>query len=158
MFEKILVGYDGSPGAKAALDGAAALAKQFGAAITALFVRGPLPGYSDLPGEFEGEAEAADEEFAKRQAEVADFAARQGLAIRCEVCMGHPAKAIVQRADKDGYDLIVIGHSGHSELWGRLLGDTAHRVSDHAHCSVLVIKSGESPLPTSSKDEPAHSV
>jgi nucleotide-binding universal stress UspA family protein len=25
-------------------------------------------------------------------------------------------------------------------LWGRLLGDTADRISDHAHCSVLIVK------------------
>ena len=37
----------------------------------------------------------------------------------------------------------LIGHSDHSELWGRLLGDTADRVSDHAHCSVLIVKQPE---------------
>jgi hypothetical protein len=37
----------------------------------------------------------------------------------------------------------VIEHSDHSELWGRLLGDTADRVSDHAHCSVLIVKQPE---------------
>lgn len=39
--------------------------------------------------------------------------------------------------------MIVVGHSDHSELWGRLLGDTADRVSDHAHCSVLIVKQPE---------------
>jgi nucleotide-binding universal stress UspA family protein len=34
----------------------------------------------------------------------------------------------------------VVGHSDHSGLWGRLLGDTADRISDHAHCSVLIVK------------------
>jgi nucleotide-binding universal stress UspA family protein len=42
-----------------------------------------------------------------------------------------------------GYDLILISRSDHSELWGRLLGDTADRVSDHAHCSVLIVKQPE---------------
>ena len=46
----------------------------------------------------------------------------------------------MQHADEGGYDLIIVGHSGHSELWGRLLGDTADRIADHAHCSVLVVK------------------
>ena len=44
-------------------------------------------------------------------------------------------------ADEGRYDLVVVGHSDHSELWGRLLGDTADRISDHAHCSVLIVKS-----------------
>ena len=47
---------------------------------------------------------------------------------------------MVKFANDGGYDLIVIGHSDHSELWGRLLGDTADRISDHAHCSVLIVK------------------
>ena len=140
MFHKILVGYDGSKGGKAALANAAALGKKFDARVTALWVREPLPRHSDLPGEFEGEAEAADEYYAARQKEVASVAAQSGLAIACEIRRGHAAKALVTVARDGGYDLVVIGHSDHSELWGRLLGDTADRIRDHAPCSVLIIK------------------
>jgi len=48
--------------------------------------------------------------------EEAEVAAQHGLAIGCET------------------------RSDHSEMWGRLLGDTADRISDHAHCSVLIVK------------------
>jgi len=71
---------------------------------------------------------------------VAAVAREHGVEIPCETRRGHPAKAIVKFADEGGYDLIVIGHSDHSELWGRLLGDTADRISDHAQCSVLIVK------------------
>jgi nucleotide-binding universal stress UspA family protein len=71
---------------------------------------------------------------------VAEVAAQQGITIPCETRRGHPAKTIVKFADEGHYDLIVIGHSDHSELWGRLLGDTADRISDHAHCSVPIVK------------------
>ena len=50
------------------------------------------------------------------------------------------AKVLVTFAREGGYDLIVIGHSDHSECWGRLLGDTADRIADHAHCSILIVK------------------
>jgi len=140
MFEKILVGYDGSKGAKAALSRAVVMAKEFNTQITVLWVREPLPRYTDLPGEPEGEAEAADEYFQERQKEVAEVAAQHGIKIGCETRRGHPAKSIVKFADEGGYDLIVVGHSDHSELWGRLLGDTADRIGDHAHCSVLIVK------------------
>jgi len=53
MFKKILVGYDGSKGGKAALRRAAVLAKGFNADLCALWVRELLPRHSDLPGEFE---------------------------------------------------------------------------------------------------------
>jgi len=51
MFTKILVGYDGSKGGKAALQRAAVLAKHYNAQVTALWVREPLPRHSDLPGD-----------------------------------------------------------------------------------------------------------
>lgn len=140
MFQKILVGYDGSKGGKAALRRAAVMARECAAQLTALWVREPLPRYSDLPGEPEGEAEAADEYFQERQKEVAEAAVQHGITIACETGRGHPAKTIVKVADEGGYDLIVVGHSDHSELWGRLLGDTADRISDHAQCSVLIVK------------------
>lgn len=140
MFKKILVGYDGSAGGKAALATAAVIAAKFGSQMTALCVHAPMPRHSDLPGEFEAEAEAADERFIELRLEVVEVAVRHGLSIPCEARGGHPAKAIVKHADEGGYDLIVVGHSGHSEIWCRLLGDTADRISDRASCSVLVVK------------------
>ena len=84
MFKKILVGYDGSKGGKAALQRASVMAKLTGAEITAIWVREPLPRHSDLPGEYEEEAEAADDYFQERQKEVAEAAAQLGIPIHCE--------------------------------------------------------------------------
>ena len=111
------------------------------AQLTAIWVRQPLPRHADLPGEPEGEAEAAADYFKERKREVAEAGETAfGIEIGCESRAGHAAKMIVNFAKDGGYDLIVIGHSDHSELWGRLLGDTADRISDHAHCSVLIVK------------------
>jgi nucleotide-binding universal stress UspA family protein len=140
MFQRILVGYDGSKGGCAALERAAALARESKAQLTAIWVRQPLPRHADLPGEPEGEAEAARDYFAERKREVEELARRFDITIACESRAGHAAKVIVNFAKDGGFDLVVIGHSDHSELWGRLLGDTADRISDHAHCSVLIVK------------------
>ena len=140
MFQKILVGYDGSKGGRAALERAAALAREGKAQLHALWVRQPLPRHADLPGESEGEVEAAQDYFEERKREVEELAKRFGIDIGCDMRAGHAAKAIVQLADEGHYDLVVVGHSDHSELWGRLLGDTADRICDHAHCSVLIVK------------------
>lgn len=140
MFKKILVGYDGSKGGRMALERAAVAAKNHEAQLTALWVRQPLPRHADLPGESEGEAEAAKEYFEERKTEVAGVAKQHGIQIACLSQSGHAAKVIVSVAKEGNYDLIVIGHSDHSELWGRLLGDTADRIADHAHCSVLIVK------------------
>jgi nucleotide-binding universal stress UspA family protein len=140
MFKKILVGYDGSKGGRAALERAAVAAQHYQAELTALWVRQPLPRHADLPGESAGETEAAQDYFAERKLEVAAVAQQHGIAITCECRSGHAAKVMVGFAKEGGYDLVVIGHSDHSELWGRLLGDTADRIADHAPCSVLIVK------------------
>jgi len=123
-----------------ALRRALVTASEYKAEITALWVREPLPRHSDLPGEYEGEAEAADEYYAARQKEVWELAEERGVDVHCESRRGHPAKMLLKFAEEGAYDLIVIGHSDHSELWGRLLGDTADRIADHAQCSVLIVK------------------
>jgi len=53
---------------------------------------------------------------------------------------GHPAKAIVEVAKEGKFDLSLMGHSGLSEVWTRLLGTTAEKVSRHAPCSVLIVR------------------
>src|ERR1039457_3993574 len=113
MYQRILVGYDGSKCGRAALERAAVAAKHYSAQLTALWVREPLPRHSDLPGGFEGEQEGADEYFKERQKEVAEMAMRHGITIGCETRRGHPAKTIVGFAKEGTYDLIVIGHSDH---------------------------------------------
>jgi len=108
-------------------------------AIEHLRAHNQLP--SGFAGEYEGETESAKEYFKERREEIELVAKEFNIKINCESRSGHPAKVIVTAADEEHCDLIVIGHSDHSGLWGRLLGDTADRVCDHAHCSVLVVKS-----------------
>ena len=100
MFHKILVGYDGSNSAKRALKQAAVMAKEYGAKITAIWVREPLPRHSDLPGEVEEQNQAADEYFKARRDEVLATANEHGIHINCETHSGHPAKVIVSVADQ----------------------------------------------------------
>jgi len=140
MFKKILVAYDGSKGGKLALSRAAALAKQGGSQVVALWVQEPMPRYSDLPGEPEDQEEAGVFYFKERTKEIETVAAEHEITITSATRRGHAAKTIVAYALEGGFDLIVLGHSDHSEMWGRLLGDIADRVCDHAHCSVLVVK------------------
>jgi nucleotide-binding universal stress UspA family protein len=39
-----------------------------------------------------------------------------------------------------GYDLVVMGHTGHSSAWGTFMGMTAEKMTRHVTCSVLVIR------------------
>lgn len=140
MFQNLLVAYDGSRGSKAALRRAALLAKSLAAEITALWVH-PMAHHTDLPGEFGDEDGSASRHFDLLRDDVQTAAEAHGIEIRCVSRVGHPAKTIVQFAEREDCDLIVVGESGHSAFWGRLLGEIADRVADCAHCNVLVVKS-----------------
>lgn len=140
MFTKILVAYDGSDGSKRALEQAIKLAKVFNASITALWVRGSLPHYPETIDEVEEEREAATAFIQKITRDITEFSKQYAIEITGETLAGHPAKTIVDYAKQNNVDLIVMGHRGHSGLWGNLLGHTTDKVSENAHCSVLIVR------------------
>lgn len=142
MYKKILVGYDGSEGARTALRHAVSLARDLGSEVWALWVKGSLPHYPEMVDEVEVEREAAEVFFQKITEELRAFSALHGIEIRGEMCSGHPAQTLLRFAEEGRFDLIVLGHKGHSGLWGRFLGHTPDKVSENAHCSVLIVREG----------------
>jgi len=140
MYKKILVAYDGSEGSKSALVHALGLAKELNADISALWVRGSLPHYPETIDEIEEEKESADAFVHKITKELLSYSKEYGKDIKGEVKSGHPAKTIVEFARDSKFDLIVLGHRGHSGLWGGFLGHTTDKVSENAHCSVLIVR------------------
>lgn len=140
MFERILIAYDDSPGARQALQLAVTLAKQARGELVAVAVEAHLPHYGATIGEVD-EERAVEEQACQRWLKSATaYAAEQGIELRTEIRAGHPAQELIRAADKHHSNLLVIGHSGHSAVWGRLVGTTAERVGRHAHCSVLIAR------------------
>lgn len=140
MFKNILVAYDGSEGAKRALEGAINLAREQNSTITALWVRGSLPHYPETIDEVEEVKGAADAFLQKISKELLQYSRRHDIDIKADTRVGHPAKTIVDYARENNFDLIVLGHRGHSGLWGGFLGHTTDKVSENAHCSVLIVR------------------
>ena len=140
MFKRILVGYDGSEGSRRALEHTLYLAKELGSDVTAVWVRGSLPHYPETVDEVEEEREAADAFVHKITQELLALSKKHGIEIKVEVRSGHPAKTIVDFGREAKFDLIVLGHRGHSGLWGGFLGHTTDKVSENAHCSVLIVR------------------
>jgi nucleotide-binding universal stress UspA family protein len=56
---------------------------------------------------------------------------------------GHPSAVIVEKAERYGVDLIVVGSHGRSGIRGMVLGGVATRVVRHAHCPVLIARPSE---------------
>jgi len=140
MYRKILVGFDGSDGAKAALRHAIELARRFGAELWSVSVIETPHWATATVGEVDEQRRLIEEELGRLQQAARTQAAEFGLELHAVTRMGHPAQLIVQEAQRGNFDLLVIGHSGRSGVWGVFLGTTADKVVRHAPCSVLVVR------------------
>ncbi len=141
MFTKMLVAYDGSDGARRALEKAAEFARAGGGELHLLSV-GRIPEYAQTVSEVEEAREQAHRHYAGILEQACAELGRQGLSAERHIDFGKPGDVILRFAEEIGADLIVLGAHPHPPLRRRLLGATADKVVDHAHCSVLVVKSG----------------
>jgi nucleotide-binding universal stress UspA family protein len=67
--------------------------------------------------------------------------AEQGqVQLHTHVLAGHPVRDIVKLAADIKADLLVIGATGHSALYERMIGSRADRIMQLAQCPVLVVK------------------
>jgi nucleotide-binding universal stress UspA family protein len=132
----VLLAYDGSEGARRALEQAASLVRD-GDAVTVVSVAEGLPlfGYaSALP---------SPEQEEERQAQLVEAATRlaeRGIAASLVRRSGDPATAILDVAEQEGADLIVMGTRGRSAVERWLIGSVSTKVLHHARCSVLVAR------------------
>jgi len=141
MYRNILVGIDGSDRSRAALRRALLLAGESGSRVRALAVEEHLPRFAATVGEVDEFLEEKAAYFERLMAEATTLAGEQGVALETEVLPGNAARALVGRAKQLGCNLIVLGHAGHTHgVWGNLLGSTADKVVDHAHCDVLIVR------------------
>jgi len=64
-----------------------------------------------------------------------------GVNVQTEVLFGEPYAQILETANKDNVDLIVISNRGFSSIKSFFLGSVAQRVIAESNCPVLVIHS-----------------
>ncbi|MEF8887082.1 MAG: universal stress protein [Haloarculaceae archaeon] len=139
MISRILVPVDDSEMARRALE--YALENHPDAEVTVLHVVG---GPSLMGGEATGLALEADlDEAAKERAEVVlgparDLAAEHDAEVDTEVALGHPARAILNRAE--AFDAVVIGTHGGSLADRLLIGNVAQKVFRRSPVPVTVVR------------------
>lgn len=141
MFQKILLPTDGSEHAEKTVQYAINLARLSGAAIVAMYAF-TTPHTSRRRGTIAAEEmKASMEEEAKEiVGEVAAQVQAAGLSVTALAVEGSPAEAILQTAETEQPDLIVIGSRGDGGLPGLRLGSVVDRVVRHATVPVLVVK------------------
>ena len=139
MYKKILVPTDGSEFAKKAQKHALFLAKVSGAEIVAVsvtennFVNG-LP-LDDEIYQLNQILQERSEENLKEFDELNE----ENLKISHVIREGSPAKVILEVANEENIDLIVMGSSGKSGFDRFLMGSVADKVVNSAKCAVLVV-------------------
>jgi universal stress protein A len=138
----ILAPTDFSDYSKKAISDAFELARTFGATLSLLHVLEPSPylGEFTLPtmgeellGDLERQASAA-------LAQVLPEAQQAKIEVTRAVAIGSPAQKIVETAEAEHVDLIVMATHGRTGLSHLLIGSVAERVVRTAPCPVLTIR------------------
>src|SRR4051812_50108405 len=68
---------------------------------------------------------------------------RHGVACETHAAHGEPADAIIELAEELEAELIVVGNKGMGGTRRYLLGDIPNKVSHHAPCNVLILRTTE---------------
>ena len=147
MIKKILVAFDGSKHAQETLDFALDLAEKCSADVTVLSVAQhattPLGMIgTPVPGEIiETYSKEVMDSTAKALAEAVEKAKEKtNVKIEPKLMEGRPADTIIQVAEEEKFDLIVIGSRGLSGIKKFFLGSVSNEVVNHSKCPVLIVK------------------
>ncbi len=144
MFSSIVVGIDGSDTAREAVRQATVLARSVGARIALVSAYEPV---SDarlresiaVPRDLHWIINPREDVDATLEEAAAEIRA-SGVEVEVFARQGDPADAILDVAEERGSDLIVVGNKGMTGAKRFLLGSVPNKVSHHAPCSVLIIR------------------
>jgi nucleotide-binding universal stress UspA family protein len=145
MFQSIVVGTDGSETAGKAVREAIELARAVGASVDVVSAYEPVPDQRlraearQAPEDLQWMVNPREDVDATLRA-AADQVEAAGVAVRTYAREGDPADAILDVAEERGADLIVVGNKGMTGAKRFLLGSVPNKVSHHAPCSVLIIR------------------
>jgi nucleotide-binding universal stress UspA family protein len=139
--DSIVVGTDGSPNAEAAVRRAAKLAKSEGDRVHLVAAYSDRSSFSEAisssakrePVDLRGVAESV---LARAEAELE----AQGIEVVTHARAGEPAHVLLEIAEEQGADLIVVGARGLTSFQRFLLGSVSGKLAHHASCSLLIVR------------------
>ena len=145
MFKSIVVGTDGSDTAGEAVRQATELARAVGAKLEIVSAYEPVSAKRldderrEAPDDLQWAINPREDVDATLEA-AAVPAREAGVEVNLYPRQGDPADAILDVAEERSADLIVVGNKGMTGAKRFLLGSVPNKVSHHAPCSVLVIR------------------
>lgn len=141
MPDSIVLGYDGSESANAALAATLRIAPRLGVKVVVVF------GFyiSPLGGQQEGSIREALESVGRHAVAraVADLEA-EGIEVESRLVPGRPADVLIDVAREVGASAIVVGTTGEHPITGAILGSVVLRLVQRAPLPLLVIPAVES--------------
>jgi nucleotide-binding universal stress UspA family protein len=146
MYGSIVVGTDGSDTAKEAVRQAAELAKAMGAQVLLVSAYEPVPESrlrherNEVPDDVSWMVNPREDVQAVLDDE-AERITEAGVAeVETFAREGDPADAILDVAEEKNADLIVVGNKGMTGARRFLLGSVPNKVSHHAPCNVMIVR------------------
>jgi nucleotide-binding universal stress UspA family protein len=136
MSEPIVVGYDGTEGAKAALAEALRLAGALDAEVVLVFAYWATP----LGGENADLLAALRERGQEILDEALEAARSAGVQARAEMGNAMPDVLLTDTAEALGAQMIVVGSHGERPLRALILGSTPHKLTHLTNVPVLVVR------------------
>jgi nucleotide-binding universal stress UspA family protein len=145
MFKSIVVGTDGSDTATQAVRQAVDLARSIGATLELVSAYEPVSAQRlseerrQAPEDLQWAINPREDVDATLEA-AADIARKEGVEANLYPRQGDPADAVLDVAEERDADLIIVGNKGMTGAKRFLLGSVPNKVSHHAPCSVLIIR------------------
>ena len=140
-----MAGTDGSETATQAMRQAVDLARAVGAEMELVSAYEPVPAQRlrderrEAPEDLQWAVNPREDVDATLEA-AASLAREAGVNARTYARQGDPADAILDVAEEREADLIVVGNKGMTGARRFLLGSVPNKISHHAPCSVLIIR------------------
>ncbi len=145
MFGSLVVGTDGSETANEAVKQAMQLAQRLGATVHLVSAYEPVPEgrlreeRQQIPEDLQWMVNPREDVDATLE-EAGKTLKEAGVTVEIHAREGDPADAILDVAEEQGADLIVVGNKGMTGAKRFLLGSVPNKVSHHAPCSVMIIR------------------
>jgi nucleotide-binding universal stress UspA family protein len=132
----LVVGYDGTAGAEAALAEAMDLGKRLGESLTVVFGFDANPVGGEAVDYWKAVRQHGEEVLAKAIEE----AKAGGLEVESMVAEKAPSDALSEIAEERGASMIVVGSHGERPIKAAILGSTPHRLLHLSSRPVLVVR------------------
>lgn len=139
MYNKILLAVDGSEHSIRATDEAVKMAKlSNGAKVEIVYVVDFSKAKSEvLHSQGQEDLEVARK---KRLLPIEQHLDRNGIEFEVKILHGEPGPEIVDFANENQFDLVVVGSRGLNSLQEMVLGSVSHKVVKRVNCPVLIVK------------------